>query len=75
MGVGPDTGFSIKDDSAKWRDFIGNDKREESIKTYVYLKVKMVFDPPVSSAAMDAMKQIISEIEWRLFMHSENFDD
>lgn len=66
LGVGPSDGFSIEDASAEWSDFVYDISQIESIKTYVYMKVKLIFDPPLSSSVMESMKQIISELEWRL---------
>lgn len=65
LGVGPEAGFYIEDSEAVWSDFV-NDSRLEMIKTYVYLKVKLVFDPPSSSAVMEAINRQISELEWRI---------
>lgn len=67
MGVGPPEGFVIHDDTAIWTDFIKNDICLESVKTYVYLKVRQVFDPPAGSAA-DANNRMITELEWRLHL-------
>lgn len=72
IGVGPSTGFSIEDDGAEWTDFIGNDKRLESVKTYVYLSTKLVFDPPSSSTVLDAFNKKKSELEWRLNSKAEH---
>lgn len=66
LGVGPSDGFSIEDASAEWSDFVYDTSQIESVKTYVYMKVKLIFDPPLSSSVMESMKQIISELEWRL---------
>lgn len=66
LGVGSDEGFSIKDSTASWFDYIPEGKAVEDIKTYMYLKVRLIFDPPQSSAAIDAMKQLASEFEWRI---------
>ncbi len=72
LGVGVD-GYSITNDLDAWSDFIPeNSKNFESVKTYVYLKVKLIFDPPMSSAVMEAMKQMISELEWRLNVEAES---
>ena len=65
IGVGPSEGFSIRDKTSMWYDFVEN-TRLESVKTYVYLKVKSIFDPPPSSAAIDAMEHTIKELEWRI---------
>lgn len=66
LGVGPADGFFIEDDQLFWEDFLEGDLSLELVKSYVYLKVKMLFDPPISSAAMEAANRMISEFEWRL---------
>lgn len=72
LGVGPPEGFTISDDNAIWDDFLGENNRTlEIVKSYVYLKVKLLFDPPISSAAIDAIKYQISEYEWRLNVAAE----
>lgn len=71
LGVGPDNGFSIKDENDTW-DKIINDSRFEAVKSYVYLKVRLLFDPPQSSAVMEAINRMISELEWRINVAAEN---
>lgn len=72
MGVGPTNGFSISGDDEEWADFIINDPNSFSlVKSYIYLKVKLLFDPPLSSAAMEATNRQISEFEWRLFVAAD----
>lgn len=67
MGVGPAKGFTIEDDTATWIDFIGEDTLLfEAVKSYVYMKVRLIFDPPTASAHMEAIKRNIDELEWRL---------
>ena len=66
LGVGPEEGFFIEDDSAYWEDYISNTTQLQAIKTYIYLKVKLMFDPPSSSVMMESTKQLINELEWRL---------
>ena len=72
MGIGPDNGFSISDETTTWNDYLpeGN-KNFEAVKTYMYLKTRLIFDPPQSSSTMEAMKQTISELEWRLNVEAE----
>ena len=53
LGVGPSTGFSIVDETATWKDFLGIDPRFESVRSYIYLKVRLLFDPPQSSALIE----------------------
>ena len=66
LGVGPSGGFFITDKYATWDEFIPTGKSLESVKSYMYMKVKLLFDPPQSSAVMESMKNMISEFEWRL---------
>lgn len=72
LGVGPAEGFSIEDDTAVWADFIQDVKKLESVKTYIYLKVKLAFDPPLSSAVIESMNRLINELEWRLNVAAES---
>lgn len=71
MGVGPSTGFTITDKEDTWDDFIDNKIYFEAVKTYIHLKVKLVFDPPLSSAVTEAINKMISELEWRLYAAAE----
>ena len=66
LGAGPPDGFSITDDSAVWADYSTNGSFNEAVKTYIYLKVKLIFDPPLSAAAVETIKELIKELEWRL---------
>lgn len=66
LGVGPEDGFSIEDDKAVWSDFIPGKSAQEFAKTYVYLKVKLIFDPPLTASVIDSIKQLTSELEWRI---------
>ena len=75
LGVGPKDGFSIRDYSTKWSDFITNKILINSAQEYVYMKVKMVFDPPGNSFVMDAMKQRCNEYEVRMNMQAESVED
>ena len=72
LGVGPAEGFSIEDDTSVWSDFIQDVKKLESVKTYIYLKVKLAFDPPLSSAVIESMNRLINELEWRLNVAAES---
>ena len=67
LGVGPSKGFAIADSSASWDDFLpeGGEKLQ-AVKTYMYMKVRLMFDPPTSSAVMESMNRMINELEWRL---------
>ena len=66
LGVGPVGGYVITNGDQNWADFIGAAQALEPVKTYVFLKVKTVFDPPTSSTVMDAMNRTMAELEWRI---------
>ena len=66
LGVGPKIPFVITGPEETWDDFIGEFTEIESVKTLVFLKVKMVFDPPQSSFVLEAEKHMIEDLEWRL---------
>lgn len=66
LGVGPDEGFFIEDDGAEWTDFVPDMSNLQFIKTYVYQKVKLLFDPPQSASAIEALNRSIRELEWRI---------
>lgn len=66
LGVGPEEGFTIEDDYATWEDYIGDDMNLQAVKSYIYLKVKLLFDPPLSSAVIESTNRMIAELEWRL---------
>ena len=73
LGVGPDEGFSIKDKTTTWDEFVPENQLE-SVKSYVYMKVKLLFDPPLSSAVIECTNRQISELEWRLNVAVESTD-
>lgn len=65
-GVGQ-ADFSVRDETQTWQDFVGAQiECLEGVKTYVCLKVKLIFDPPTSSAVLESMRRIINEYEWLL---------
>lgn len=67
LGVGPETCFSVKDKHDLWEDFLPEtDKNFEPVKSYMHMKVKLLFDPPASSIVMESMNRMISELEWRM---------
>jgi hypothetical protein len=71
LGVGPAEGFMIEDESAEWDDFIVEDLQYNSVKTYVFLRVRQLFDPPQTSYLITATNEQIKELEWRLNTHRE----
>lgn len=72
IGVGPSEGFSIADKGDVWDDFLGDKETKlNAVKSYVYLKVKLLFDPPTSSALMESTEKLAKEYEWRLNVAAE----
>lgn len=65
IGIGPEEGLVING-SSTWSDLIGDSQKLEPVKSYVAFKVRMMFDPPASSAISEAIKENIKELEWRL---------
>jgi|SRR6185503_9277913 hypothetical protein len=72
LGVGPSEGFMIEDAEAVWPEFIVEDFQYNSVKSYVFLKVKQLFDPPQTSYLITATEKQIQELEWRLNVHRED---
>ena len=72
LGVGPSEGFRIENQDAEWTDFVNDMSKLEFVKTYVYLKVKLLFDPPQSSFVIEAIKSQLSELEWRILAQVES---
>ena len=66
LGVGPKEGFAIADDTATWTDFIGDRPILNMVKSYVYARVRLLFDPPTSSGVIEALNKNINEFEWRI---------
>lgn len=75
LGVGPKQGFRIEDESTEWSEFLNDNLRLEFVKTYVHLKVKLVFDPPLSSAVLESINRQISELEWRINISVDPSDE
>lgn len=70
LGVGPDEPFTIEDEDAFWDDFIDN-TRIEAVKSYMYMKVRLMFDPPTSGFLVDSLNKQIAELEWRMLVQAE----
>lgn len=66
LGVGPDEPFMIEDETATWTEFLGTERGVNSVKSYVYLRVRLLFDPPATSFALGAMEKQIEELGWRI---------
>ena len=72
LGIGPSEGFLITDDTDTWSDFIDDLTNLGSIQSYVYMKVKLMFDPPQNSFTVDSMTKLVNELEWRLNVAADN---
>ena len=66
LGVGPSEGFSIENEDATWDDFISDASTLRMVRTYIYMKVRFIFDPPTNATLTAALKESIEELEWRL---------
>lgn len=73
LGVGPAEGFMIDDETTEWSEYIdSSDLKFNSVKSYIHLKVKLLFDPPANATVMQALKESINEIEWRLIVDADS---
>lgn len=66
LGLGPSKGFRVTGDGETWSDFLGDYEDLESVKSYIYMKVKLIFDPPANSTVMNSYQEACKELEWRL---------
>lgn len=71
MGIGPSNGFSITGAYEAWDEYLTDTSLVEPVKTYIALKVRLIFDPPTSSAVTEAINRTISELEWRLNVQAD----
>ena len=74
LGVGPEEGFMIEDDTTTWDDYV-TDTRLNLVKSYMYAKVRLLFDPPTSGIVMGAQQEIIKEMEFRLNVQVDPEED
>ena len=66
IGVGPEDGYQIQNADDLWSDFLGDTKLLNTVKSYMYLRVKLLFDPPATSSAGESLRKIADEFEWRI---------
>lgn len=66
LGVGPDDGYSIEGNTEIWSDYLDNNKLLNLVITFVHLNVRLLFDPPTNSFAVDAVRKAIDEYTWRI---------
>ena len=62
---------SLQQLGATWQEYLGDEKTLEFVKTYIYLRVRMLFDPPTMGSVMEAMKEALRETEWRITVAAE----
>ena len=74
LGIGPEKPFSITDESATWKDFFGDEEIFALAKSYIYLRTKLLFDPPSSGVSHEAVERQISEFEWRMHVQADYND-
>lgn len=72
LGVGPKYGYRIKDKNNIWSEFVKDTEGLDAVKTYIYLKVKLVFDPPLNASLVEAFNTQVKELEWRLNVSVES---
>lgn len=75
LGVGPPEGYTVRDRANTWDDFVGDRQDIEAIKSYTYLKVRLLFDPPSSSFVLESIKSMASELEFRLNVQVDRRDN
>lgn len=74
IGIGPSEGYMITSADNKWNEFCGDDlPLLNNVKTYVYLKVKLVFDPPQASSLLEAINSQLKELEWRMYVQKGGY--
>ena len=72
LGIGPSNGYRITTKDQVWSEFIKNEEMLDSVKTYIYIKTKLVFDPPTNSSLLNAFEKQYKELEWRLNISVES---
>ena len=78
LGVGPEDGFYVTDESVIWRDLLSDAETQKKflyVQSYVCLRVRLLFDPPTSSGAIDAMERQMRELEWRITVTEDPVDE
>lgn len=74
MGIGPKDGYFITNKDNTWDEFCGDDfPFLNNVKSYVYLKTKLLFDPPQSSSLLEAINSQIKELEWRMYIYKGGY--
>lgn len=74
LGIGPEEGFAIDGASEIWSDFMGDNLKLNSVKSYMYLRLRLLFDPPSTSFAIESMNKQVEKFEFRLNITREEID-
>jgi len=73
LGVGPPEGFSIEDSDVIWEDYLTDDALKlQQVKTYMHLRIKLIFDPPQQTSVLTSYQEQIEKLEWRLNIAAES---
>lgn len=75
LGIGPAECFSITGSTETWDQFLNGRTDVEAVKNYIYMKIRLIFDPPTNSFTLDAMKRMVEEYEWRLTIQTKGADE
>lgn len=68
LGVGPEDGFSISDKDQLWSSYTTPPRNLDAVKSYIYLRVRLLFDPPTNSFLVTSLQKQVDQIEWRLMV-------
>lgn len=71
IGVGDESGFEISDETTLWDAYLGGDKNLNAVKTYIYIKVRLLFDPPSTGPLLTSLEKQAEKLEWRLMVHTD----
>lgn len=74
LGIGPENGYEIEDETALWSDYLGDNLRFGMVKSYMYLRVQSLFDPPATGFHLEARQKQIDKMEWRINVARETTD-
>lgn len=71
LGVGPDSGFLIEDETVNWDVYVLDSEDLGAVRSYMGIKVKLLFDPPTNASLFNAYSEMVKELEWRLNIKAE----
>ena len=77
LGVDIPEGFKINDENTLWSDYLNKPEYndiKDSIKNYIYLRVRLVFDPSTNSSLLNSINDTIKELEWRIRTYIEFYE-